>query len=378
MAWREAFVSGFGPGYFSGITPRLWLRVLRENQFAVDPPYWPRAVVITLGSVTNSLLAGWENLAYGRRVRDATVYPPLFILGIWRSGTTLLHNLLVQDDRFAYANVYQTCYPKTFLTTESTNTRIVGFFLPDRRPQDGIAMGMRETQEEEFALCSLTGRNISMGLVFPRRAEQFHRYLTFRDATEDEVAEWKSALTGFVRKLSFKYERPLILKSPAHTGRIRMLLELFPDARFVHIHRNPYDVFQSTRHTYQKIPPWVTLQRPEERGVDDRILRHYREAYEAFFEERSLIPRGRFHEVSFTALEADPIGQVRGIYEGLGLPDFGYVEPRLRRYVESLSGYRKNTFPELSAQERGRVAREWRRCFDKWGYPLRGDDCTLD
>ena len=370
MSWREALVTSIGPGYFGGSTASTWLRVLRDNQFAVDPPYWPRALVITLGTFQNSLLAGWENLAYGRRVRDATIYPPLFILGIFRSGTTLLHNLLVQDDRFAYLNLYQACYPNTFLTTESTNARVMGFFLPDRRAQDGIALGMRETQEEEFALCGLTGKNFVMGWVFPRRAEQFRRYLTFRGATVEEVAEWKSALMGLVRKLSFKYKRPLILKSPANTARIRMLLELFPDARFVHIHRNPYDVFQSTRHTYDKVVPWITLQRPVVEGLDDRILRQNREAYEVFFEERSLIPQERFHEISFAALEADPIGQVRGIYEGLGLPDFGYVEPRLGRYVESLSGYTKNKFPELSAQDRGRIAREWRRWFDEWGYPL--------
>ena len=84
----------------------------------------------------------------------------------------------------------------------------------------------------------------------------------------------------------------------------------------------------------------------------------------------SLIPEERFHELSFAALEADPVGQVRGIYEGLGLPDFEYAEPRLRRYVETISGYKKNTFPELSAQEQHRITRELRRCFDEWGYPL--------
>jgi hypothetical protein len=370
MSWREAFVTNLGPGYFGGTTPRIWLRVLRENQFDVDWPYWPRALAITLGSFPNALLSGWENLVYGRRVQHAIIDPPLFVLGIFRSGTTLLHNLLVQDDRFAFPNVYQCCFPKTFLTTESSNARVMGFFLPDRRAQDGIALGMRETQEEEFALCSLTGRNFVMGWVFPRRAEQFHRYLTFRAATEEEVAEWKSALTGFIRKLSFKYERPLILKSPANTARIRMLLELFPDARFVHIHRNPYDVFQSIRHTHEKVNPWVNLQRPVFDGLDERILRQIRDAYAAFFDERSLIAKGRFYELSFAALEADPVGQVRRIYEGLALPDFGYVEPRLRRYVESLSDYRKNTFPELSTQERHHIALEWRRYFDEWDYPL--------
>ncbi len=111
MTWREALMSWFGPGYFGGSIPSTWLRVLRDNQFAVDPPYWPRAMVITLITFQNALLAGWENLAFGRKVRDATIHPPLFILGIFRSGTTLLHNLFAQDDRFAYPNVYQAAYP---------------------------------------------------------------------------------------------------------------------------------------------------------------------------------------------------------------------------------------------------------------------------
>jgi len=151
MPWRAKFVTTLGPSYFGGTTPSIWLRVLRENQFEVDWPYWPRALVITVGSFLNALLSGWENLVYARRVQHATIYPPLFILGIFRSGTTLLHNLLAQDDRFAYATVFETCYPKTFLTTGSTNARVMGFFLPDRRPHGGIAVGMRETQAEEFA-----------------------------------------------------------------------------------------------------------------------------------------------------------------------------------------------------------------------------------
>jgi hypothetical protein len=104
--------------------------------------------------------------------------------------------------------------------------------------------------------------------------------------------------------------------------------------------------------------------------LDDRTIRQFKEVYEVFFEERGLIPRGRFYEVKFENLEADPIGQMRGIYEALALPEFQAVEPALRRYVESLAGYKKNTFPELPAELRVRIAREWRRCFEEWGYTV--------
>jgi hypothetical protein len=369
MSWREAFLVRFGAGALTGITLGRWLRVLRENHFAVDRPYWGRAAVITLASIPNTLLAAWENWFYGRKVRNTRVAPPLFILGIWRSGTTHLHNLLAQDDRFAYPTTYQVFWPHTFLTTEKRNARLVGVFLPRKRPQDNVAMGVGEPQEDEFALCALTGRAWPMAWAFSRRADHYGRYATLRGASAGEVAEWKSALAGLVQKLSFKYGRPLVLKSPGHTGRVRLLLDLFPEAKFVHIRRNPYDVFRSTRHLVRTVPPWWALQQPDYGDLEERSLRQYREVYDAFFEERGLIPKGHFHEVGFEALEADPIGQVRGIYEALALPDFGHVAAALRRYVASLSGYQKNTLPELPPDLRGRIAGEWRRCFEEWGYP---------
>ena len=138
--------------------------------------------------------------------------------------------------------------------------------------------------------------------------EFYGRYLTLRDASVSEVAEWKSALAWVVQKLSFKYGKPLVLKSPGHTCRIRLLLELFPDAKFMHIHRNPYDVFRSTQHLIRTVTPWLALQRPGYRDLEKRTLRQYREVYEVFFEERRLIPKGRFHEVRFEELEKDPLG----------------------------------------------------------------------
>src|SRR5215472_18095060 len=141
MSWREAFLVRFSAGAIPGITLGRWLRVLRENHFAVDRPYWGRAVAITLASIPNTLLAVWENWFYGRKVRNTRVAPPLFILGIWRSGTTHLHNLLAQDDRFAYPTTYQVLYPHTFLTTEKRNARLLRAFLPEKRFQDSVKLG---------------------------------------------------------------------------------------------------------------------------------------------------------------------------------------------------------------------------------------------
>jgi hypothetical protein len=369
MSWGQSFSVHFGPGAYAGIRVGNWLRVLRDNVLAVDRRYWGRLAFITLASVPNTLVSCWEDLVYGRAVRR-TMAEPLFILGAWRSGTTYLHTLLAQDDRLAYPNFFECAFPNTFLSTEWAGTKLLGAFLGSKRLQDDVAVGVREPHEDEFALCSLTGRSLMMSLSFPDNADRYGRYLTLRDLSEGERAEWRAALGKFVRKLAYRYRRPVVLKSPGHTCRIRLLLELFPNARFVHIHRNPYKVFQSNRHTIRKLAPAWALQRHACNHLDDYIIRRYKEVYDAFFEERGLIPKGRFHEVGFEQLEADPLGQVRRLYEALDLGDFGQAELPLRRHLDAIAGYRKNTFPELPPDLRARLAREWRRCFEEWGYPI--------
>ena len=282
-----------------------------------------------------------------------------------------MHNLFARDERYAFANNYQVCFPRTFLTMEKRHGKFVGRFMPASRPQDNVAMGVKEAQEDEFAFCSMTGRSVVMGWVFPRRADkQYNRYLSFRDASADEVSDWKAALLELVQKLSFKYEKPLVLKSPAHTCRIRLLLELFPTAKFVHIHRDPYRVFQSTLHLMEKISPWIALQRTDEAGLETRTIKQYKDVYSAFLEERGLIPEGNLYELGFEEIEANPVGAMRGIYEQLCLGDFAHVEPCLKQYLGSIDGYAKNTYPALSLEVRDRIAREWRPYFDAWGYSI--------
>ena len=120
---------------------------------------------------------------------------------------------------------------------------------------------------------------------------------------------------------------------------------MFPQARFVHIHRDPYAVFASSRRTFRVNGLMNGLQHP--RGDDeDWVLGQYRAMYDAFFEERGLIPAGHFHEVGFERLEADPIGEVGRIYEALGLPDFGPCRAGpapLRRFDRRLHG--RTRFP---------------------------------
>jgi hypothetical protein len=91
--------------------------------------------------------------------------------------------------------------------------------------------------------------------------------------------------------------------------------------------------------------------------------------YDAFFEDRRLIPSGQYAEMCFEELERDPIAQLRMLYETLGLSGYATVEPEVTRYLGTIRSYEKNRFPALPAALRDRIAAAWARSFHEWGYP---------
>jgi hypothetical protein len=369
-SWRNSFHRHIGPGLLPGITIGTWLRVLRENRFAIDRGLLPRAVVITGCSFVNTPFAWYETFRFGSAVKRTKVPPPVFVIGHFRSGTTFLHNLLAVDPQFAFPNTYQARFGDTFLSTEALLSWFVKLLLPRQRPQDNMTLAIRAPQEDEFAMCAMIGVSPYMSYIFPRRAHHYDRHLTMRNVSDGERRRWRSAVTLFFKKLTYRYDRTLLLKSPPHTGRLSELLDLWPGARFIHVHRNPYAVFKSTRNLFSTAMRWSGLQQPEEETLDDRILEQYRAMHEAFFDERDRIPSGQFCDVEFETLERDPVGQVQRIYDQLNLAGFSSTEDLLRKYLDSLGDYRKSTYPDLEPGLKKRIAAAWSRCFAEWGYDV--------
>ena len=367
---RPPMIFPLGTGLLCGLSTGGWFQMLRENNFAVHPTCLIRAVAITLASPWTTFFGYYEKWRYGRQVAETQVKPPLFILGHWRSGTTHLHNLFSIDQRFTYPNFYQVLFPQTFLCSEYVFPKVIKPFLPATRPFDNVKLTFDAAAEDEFAICHSTMRSSDMSMIFPNNEDHYDKYLTLRDVPSKHLDEWRAGLLLFLKKLTWKHQKPIVLKSPHHTCRIRLLLEMFPDAKFVHIHRDPYTVFQSTLKMLKGWDPQYRLQCRDFNLLEERVIRQYKEMYDVFFREKELIPKGNFHEVCFEELEIDPLGEMQKAYEALSLPDFAEVEPGLRAYTETLADYQKNKHPEFDAEKRQRIATEWRRTFDEWGYPV--------
>jgi hypothetical protein len=351
-----------------GLTWSGWRRLLRQIPGSIPANCWARAMAINSQSLQNSIFHQMDQRQLGTDLARVQIAPPIFILGHWRQGTTHLHNLLATDLRFGFPNNYQALFPSTFLTAERLHSRAVDFLLPKRRPMDNVEWTMRSPQEDEFAICIASFLSPCMSWVLPQRRDYYDRYLTMEGVSAVEVGQWRQTLSEFLKKLTWKIRRPLVLKSPPHTARIRLLLDLFPGAKFIHIHRHPYQVFPSARRTFAVNLELHRLQALEWDDFDDWTLLQYSRMYDAFFAERSLIPAGQFYEIGFAQLEADPIGALEQLYRVLGLPDFAAARPAAERYVSTVEGYQKNSYPNLPDPLRRRIAREWQRSFHEWHY----------
>jgi hypothetical protein len=352
-----------------------WFRLLLRNRLAVGWPYWYIAFIDSLGSLVNTLLRWTQEAVYGRRVaRTKIAQAPLFILGHWRTGTTLLHELLILDQRHTYPTTYECFVPNHFLLTERFVKRFFGFVMPNRRPMDNMAAGWDRPQEDEFALCNLGLPSPYLSIAFPNHPPQYPKYLDLEGIPAEALARWKRTFLWFLKHVTYNEPKRIVLKSPPHTCRIKVLLEMFPDACFVNIVRNPYTLFASTVNLWKSLNRAHGLQRPTDAGLEDYVLATFCRMHDRLEATRGLVAPERFYDLRYEELVKDPLSEMRALYEHLRLGGFEQVQPALESYLAGVGEYQTNRY-ELAPHWRAEVARRWRPYFERYGYPLeyRGD-----
>lgn len=293
---------------------------------------------------------------------------PVFIIGHWRSGTTFLHDLLCCDERFGYCTTYQTVFPHLMLWGAPFFKTLVKWVIPSARATDKMELGVEVPQEEEVALSNMSPMGHYHILSYPQRmAELRERSLLLHTATEAEREEFKAALKKLIRISLHTQKKELFLsKNPPHTGRIRTLLELYPDARFIYLVRNPYTVFESTRNFFGKTTLSTGLQ-PRPADFEEQILLNYKGLYEQYEAEKGLIPEGNLVEVRFEDFEADPVAGAEAIYRHLRLGDFEQVRPRMEQFAASKKSHQKNRY-QYNPHTVEQVNRYCLPAIRQWGY----------
>lgn len=310
-----------------------------------------------------SAIGALQERLYRRELDQLVLKPPLFLVGHWRSGTTLLHELLALDDRFAAPSTYACFNPHHFLLTRdralTQNTQT--------RPTGDIAVSATSPQEEEFALLCMGAKSPYEAFMFPSALHEFEALCDPDLFDHANQLRWDRAITWILKAtscVSGAGKQPLV-KSPSNSFRISRLDRLFPGAAFVRIVREPCAVFASTLRLWQTMWERYALAAPLAREVLIERILQTRIALERKLESAiRLLPPERVMTLRYEDLISEPRATIELLYDSLALGDPSPVIPRIREYMA-----RSLLRPTPSAEEwRPLVEARWPQMFEEFGY----------
>ena len=292
--------------------------------------------------------------------------PPLFIIGHWRTGTTLLHELLILDPRHTFPTTLPVPGAEPLPADREDLHKRCALPVPAQRPMDNMAAGWDRPQEDEFALCMLGLPSPYQTIAFPQPPAADPDRSTWTACPAATARRWKRDVSPLPASADFRDPRRLVLKSPPHTARIPVLLELFPDAhsstssatlRRVPVHGQPVESVSPQTWAATSGMFVVGGIRLFDLSADVREIRG-RKATDC---------ASRFHELKYEDLTRDPIGQMQTLYETLNLGGFDAGPAKAGRVYESNEGIRNEQISTCSGTS-GRDRDRWGEWIRRWGY----------
>lgn len=351
-------------------TGKLWRKLRSENEISKSRKKMARKISVVIMSL--AIFRGLQRIYLRFRLRNSVLEDdaPIFVIGHWRSGTTHLHYLLSQDARYSHLGSFQGFFFNIAFTTKWFFKPILRRVMPMTRPQDNVKIDVDAPTEDEHALVNVTKMSGMHMFFFPKNMDYFNKYNCFDGISEEELSKWKEDFSKMLKQIELfnGKDKKLLLKNPHSTARIKTLLEIYPKAKFVHIHRNPYDVFNSTRTLYEKAVRSQFLQEFSDEELNELILYCYEKMMSGYLSHRDVIPADQLIEIGYADLVTDPINVLEEIYTKLNLGEFATTKGRFEEYLTELGEYKLNPPKEIDPEMKEEIKRRWGFAFDEWKY----------
>jgi len=324
-ARRRCRLDDFGEGDFLEPLSRLLESCHREARLNMIGKMALRSDVVRI--LCNRLLLARDRQLYPE-IAQQKIREPLFIVGLPRSGTTLLHILLAADPAHRAPLTWEVMSPsppsskdrRQRIRQATRNLAMLRWLAPTfesvhvtgaELPQECVSLMSPTFMSDQFDTMynvpSYRGwffnQNLQPAYEFHRRSLQ---QLQFRQSAE----RW-------------------VLKAPAHMFAAPALLSIYPDARFVQIHRDPMEAVVS-------VSSLVTILRrvfsdavdPVQIGRD--ALTYWSQTLKTFMRARDQLPASRVCDLRYDDVRRDPIAAARGVYEHFGWTFAQEIEERMR------------------------------------------------
>ncbi|MBY0289176.1 MAG: sulfotransferase [Mycobacteriaceae bacterium] len=294
-------------------------------------------------------------------ITDEVIVAPIVVVGMMRSGTTLLQRLLAADDRFHCAYGWEVVEVAPRLdynwSAQADDPRIA---ISEKREATS-----RELAPVLFSIHPMYAREPEEEIVFlsdaflshvPESGANVPRYRAWID--EQDFTPAYAYLHRMLQFLQWqKRQRGLttgrwVLKSPAHLGYLDTLRAHFPDLHLVHMHRDPRETIPSGASLN------ATLHAMHSDEVDPRRVGAQWLQRMGWTNDRAMTSRAgwsdevqRCTDIEFTDAVADPIGQVARVYQAIGATLSSEAESAMRRWLAERP--REPARPPYSAEDFG-------------------------
>ncbi len=350
-------------------------RLLWQNRKDIDWKGQWRHIGYVYGAAAALEIPGLieRGLYHGRIQKTQVEKPPLFILGHWRSGTTYLFNLLSQDPDTAYMDSVNTFTFDHFLTISKLLIPIYNRALDGSRPGDTMEWRAESPQEEAYAMANIVEATFTHMIAFPQNAERYIGLNFAANMTPRQREKWEQTHRYILKKMTYaKDGKRILFKSPDNTAKAKMLHEMYPDARFINIYRDPYKVLMSTLNMFREGVPAMTFEKmPSDEWLEDMAIYQFKLIYQQYFEDCKQIPQNQLIEIAYSDLTKAPMETLERIYGRLELPGFQAAKPRFQAHIDSQRHYQVNQF-HLEPRLQRKINEQLGFYFEHYGFPMRG------
>ncbi|RLD67733.1 MAG: hypothetical protein DRI84_01595 [Bacteroidetes bacterium] len=325
-----------------GIRPSKFIAMLKRNN-GFSFKYLHRVLFLLTTGLWSGFFSFLENRRFKTKINSIKkLNPPIFIVGNWRTGTTFLHQLLALDPQFNFMSVFMVSHPDHFLVSKKYYMVMMSKLLNGKtRPMDNVKMGVDEPQEDEYAIIKLYDHLILEKLIF-QSSNEF-----FIDEKDDFLPKNEKKFLGvlelLMQKMQLRADKTPLFKNPFHSLRIPYIRKHFPEARYIHIYRNPLKVIPSSIHMWNIVGRQNILKGRWIEPSIENIARLYRKIIIGIRNEFQSMKSNLNVEIQFENLEKNPVDTVKEIYKQLELNFSLDYENKLIDYCDGLKSYKKNT-----------------------------------
>ncbi len=276
-----------------------------------------------------------RNILGNPKINEVPLEQPVFIIGMLRTGSTLVHNLLAQHSDLRVPNLWELMYPADMVMTSTAQEELANraqsyvdeYFRV--APQLKVIHFLDARQPDE---CHRLLGNTFQSMVYEMRYRipSYSRWLDERDLTQ-AYAYHQLQLKNILWRIPGKV---VILKCPFHAWFLDALVRAYPTARFIHLHRNPTSIVLSTCSLCTTIRAGRSNDiDPTEIGTQwlaqiERGVTRMQEARRTYLSKMPVL------DIRYNDLMSDTLGTMQQICHFIGVPITEQAREKMEFYLE--------------------------------------------